>query len=75
MKYKNLEAELARRGLGDNEIAEAIGKSPQTARNKRVGKTLVTITESFGIREKLFPSMTIEYLFDACCEDAKEEKQ
>lgn len=70
----NLRAELARKGIKalPEAVAEAIGCTPKTARNKLDGLTPVTVPEAVAIIEKYFPNdnFTIEYLFTEFPESA-----
>lgn len=63
MSYPNLAAEMKRAGIGPEELAPAIKKSPDTVRNWMKGKGEPTIGAAFTIQERFFPSMPIAYLF------------
>ena len=64
---RNLKAELIRKGYDKPEcvIAEALGCSEKTGRNKMSGETAITVPEAVKIVEKFFQNddFTIEYLF------------
>lgn len=59
----NLSAEMARYGISINDIKTLIGKSDRTTRDKIRGRYDFSLPEAILIRDKLFPSLTIEYLF------------
>lgn len=61
--YPNLEAEMTRNGIKNEDIAKAIGRDERTVRNKRSGATEFTFSEALAIRDKFFPSLTLEYIF------------
>lgn len=67
MRYPNLEAELARRGLNYKDVAEAVGKSTRTITNKLNGTTSFTIAECLAIKDNLMPdiNMDIGTLFES----------
>lgn len=64
---RNLKAELIRKGYDKPEsvIAEVLGCSEKTSRNKMLGETAITVPEAVKIIEKLFmdDQFTIDYLF------------
>lgn len=64
MRFPNLAAEMARIKLSPSTIARAIGKSTDTVRNYINGITEIPLENAFFIREKYFPLMPIEYLFE-----------
>ncbi len=59
----NLLAEMARKNITANDIAEIIGKSTKSASNKLKGNYEFTRKEMFAIKKILFPKLTLEYLF------------
>lgn len=59
----NLEAEMARRNIKKKEIAEALGISERTLRNKLSGISDFTLPEATKIKDKFFPSLDLQYLF------------
>ena len=61
--YPNLEAEMTRNGIKNEDIAKAIDRDERTVRNKRSGATEFTFNEALAIRDKFFPSLTLEYIF------------
>ena len=62
--YKNLEAELKRTGFTRKEIAEVIGTQPGAAYKKLSGQVKLSCHEAMLIKTKLFPDLSMEYLFD-----------
>lgn len=68
-KYPNLAAEIVRHGFSSEEIykvtAKEVKKSPDTVSNWVGGRAgELPIAAAFVIRDKFFPSMTVDYLFD-----------
>lgn len=65
MAYPNLEAEMARKGVTQKDIAKLLGKTPETIcgwMNGRVGAAF-PVGASMLLKQELFPECTIEYLF------------
>ena len=62
--YFNLEAEMVRSGLKNEDLAKAIKRDERTVRNKRSGTTEFTLNETFIIRDTFFPKLSLEYLFE-----------
>lgn len=64
MFFPSLRAEIARKGLKPVDVVkEALNVSQKTAHNKVTGATPITLMETVAIRDKYFPSMTIDKLF------------
>jgi len=63
MLYPTLRAEMARKGLKAVDVAKAIGISDKTAYKKLSGASPFTLSETIKVRDKYFPSMSIEELF------------
>lgn len=61
--FKNLEAEMVRKGVSKKEMAALIGVSYNTMRNKINGKQKFFYDEACKIREHFFPELSLEYLF------------
>jgi plasmid maintenance system antidote protein VapI len=61
--YPNLSAEMRRYGVKQEEIANGIGRTPETVSRWLTGKNPLTVEDAFKIREQFFPSMSIDYLF------------
>lgn len=68
--YRNLTAEMARRGLNADDIARVIKKSVRTARDKLSGKYPFYFDEAVKIKETFFAGMDLEYLFAETLESA-----
>lgn len=62
--YINLMAEMARKGLVGKDIAKVLGLSTTSINFRLSGKIEFSISEAYKIRDKLFPTLTIDYLFD-----------
>lgn len=62
---RNLMAEMARNGLHNKDLASVINKDEKTVSNKILCRTEFTRKEMLLIRKKLFPSCTLDYLFDS----------
>lgn len=62
--YPNLEAEMVRHNIKNDDIAKALGRDSRTIRSKRSGTTDFTLTETFLIKETFFPKLKLEYLFE-----------
>lgn len=61
---KNLLAEMIRRDVTRQQIADSISVSYGTALTKINGNYEFTVEEARKIKEEFFPDLTIEYLFD-----------
>lgn len=64
MTYRNLAAEMARKGISKKDIAKSLNMRYQTFLDKTSGKSRLYIDEAFKIKEKFFPECEIEYLFE-----------
>ena len=62
--YRNLVAEMARRGVARKQIAEAIGGSYNHVREKINGKYEFEYGEALKIQEQFFPDIDLKYLFE-----------
>lgn len=60
---KNFEAEMKRYGVTLSDIQAVLGCAERTAWNKVYSKTDFTLPEAFKIRDSLFPTLRMEYLF------------
>ena len=63
MAYPNLSAELKRYGITQEQMAERIGRTPETVSRWMNGKNAMPVDECFHIKEELFPTMSVDYLF------------
>lgn len=61
--YKNLEAELARKGMKKGDLAKALNIMPSTLSNKLKGKTIITLDEAKKIKSILDVDIPLEQLF------------
>ncbi len=61
--YPNLNAEMARHNVTPKDISEVLNVTLETARNKLYGRTKVSTLEGGIIRDRYFPTMSIDYLF------------
>ncbi len=62
--YPNLEAELKRSGYSREDVARAIGVCASTASLKITGTRNLQLREAKELRDKLFPGLPLDYLFD-----------
>lgn len=65
MGYPNLKAEMARSNYGIKDLMDVTGKSRAGISNNLNGRGKFSIDESLKIRNSLFPSMSIDYLFSS----------
>lgn len=63
IKYPTLTGKIAERGISKAKIADAIGVSPRSLRNKMDGNTNFTWDEVCIIQERFFPDMQMKDLF------------
>lgn len=61
----NLEAEMSRHSVEEEDIAKAASRSVKTIQNWLRGKGEPSYTQAKEIRDRCFPGMEIEYLFDS----------
>lgn len=61
--FKNLEAEMTRYGLTNNDLAVCIGVSERTMRSYLAGSSRIAWEDARKIKHRLFPQFEIEYLF------------
>ena len=69
VKYSNLKAELARKGISMEEVSKVLNIHRNSVANKINGETPFTVEEAFKIQNKYFPKLSLVYLF------ATEEEQ
>lgn len=62
--FGNLRAELARNGIGQQEICEVLGCTPKTFRNKLNGLNEFKLSEIEKIQMYMPEKLPFEYLFD-----------
>lgn len=63
MKFKNLIAEMARKGINQKELASEVEIRPETLSRKILGKSEFTLGELKRIRDFINPELKLEYLF------------
>ena len=61
--YPILTGEIAKRGIKKCVLAEGAGMSGRALQNKMTGKTQFSLPEAVAIRNRFFPDLTIENLF------------
>lgn len=62
--YRNLAAEMVRKGVRKKDIAELLGVRYATVIEKTNGKRRFYLDEAVKIKEAFFPDLSLEYLFD-----------
>lgn len=62
--FKNVDAELKRKGMTRGDLAVALNVAPSTMSFKLNGKTLITLDEAKKIKEILGVDMPLEVLFE-----------
>ena len=63
MAYPNLAAELTRNGITQEQAARSINKTPETFSRWMTGKNGIPLNIAFELRDKLFPDVSVDYLF------------
>ena len=63
MGYPNLKAEMARSDIEIKDLMEVTGKSRAGISNNLNGRGKFSVADSLSIRNRLFPTLTIDYLF------------
>lgn len=63
MTCENLRAEMARKKISLEELADYLGIHRNSVANKIKGDSSFTIEESVKIQEKFFPELELKYLF------------
>ena len=61
--YPNLNAELARIGLSQRDLASRLGRTPGTLSLKLTGKASLTLPEAAKIKEIIGTTLPLEILF------------
>ena len=59
----NLKAEMARNGITNEQLANGIGINPATMSAKLNIAGRMRLDEAQCLRDKIFPEMTMDYLF------------
>ena len=63
IKYENMRVEMARKGIGVQDIAKCLDKNRDTVGRKLARKSPLQLDEAFIIRDTFFPDCDISYLF------------
>lgn len=61
---KNLQMAMNTKNISARALAQVMGATEKTARNKLEGITEFTFGEALAIAENLFPEYDLRYLFD-----------
>ena len=61
--FSNLRAEMARKGITIQNLANELEISRQTASHKFSGKAPLYLDEAIKINKRFFPETTVDYLF------------
>ena len=69
---KNLEAEMKRKDISRNDIANLLGLSYRTIHSRFNGESEWGYSECVKIRDHFFPDMALDYLFQPTEADGKE---
>lgn len=62
--YRNLEAEMVRKGIDRKDISEFLQVRYATIVDKLSGKYPFKLDEALAVKKKFFPEFSIEYLFE-----------
>jgi len=62
--YKNVKAEMSRKGITLEDLAEALGKTVSTVSQKINGKYPITLAEAKIIKSRLGVALPLEELFE-----------
>lgn len=73
LNLRNLEAEMKRNGISRSDIADTLNVSYRTVHSKFNGESEWSYTDCVKVRDKYFPDMTLEYLFQIADSDSGEE--
>lgn len=65
MSYQNLKAEMARRGIQIQDLANLLNVHRNSVYNK-FKKGGLSVEDAIRIRDAFFPSLDMEYLFGKC---------
>ena len=64
MSYLNLKAEMAKRNITIESVAETLKIHRNSVSNKIHGKSAFSIEEATAIQKYYFPDKTLKYLFE-----------
>ena len=62
--YRNLEAEMVRESITRKDLAKTLDVRYATIIDKLKGRYSFTLDEAFKIRNRYFPHLSFEYLFE-----------
>lgn len=68
---RNLQAAMATKNISAKALAQVMGSTEKTARNKLDGITEFTFGEAMAISENLFPEYDLRYLFARSASEKK----
>lgn len=71
--YKNLEAEMTRKGISKKDLAVQLKIPYTTLLDKFKGESRFWFDEALQIKQEVFPELSVEYLFEAS--EKKKETQ
>ena len=60
---KNFRAEMMRYGVTTADVQAVLNCTDKTARSKINGRTDLTVSEAFALRDAFFPGIRLEYLY------------
>lgn len=63
VRFPNLQAELSRAGINQKELAEVLGIDQSIVSRWFSGKQDMSASTCFAIKERLFPTLSLDYLF------------
>lgn len=63
--YRNLEAEMVRHSISRKDVATFLNVRYATVIDKLSGRYQFRLDEALNIKQKLFPKLSIEYLFQS----------
>lgn len=72
VKVDNLEAEMKRKKISRNDVANLLGLSYRTIHSRFNGESQWGYSECVKIRNSFFPEMELSYLFQTSEEDSEE---
>jgi transcriptional regulator with XRE-family HTH domain len=61
--FPNLKAEMARKGVTQEDVAKVVGTSVSSVNRWLTGNGGLSLGTAFEIRDKIFPEFSIDYLF------------
>lgn len=64
IEFSNLRAEMARKKVTVQEIADSIGVNRDTVARKLSRKSPITLKDAFTIERTFFPGLGVPYLFE-----------